>query len=107
VAVGFKESVAINGFLNPAAFFGFILGGILNLVVTTLETFAFKYINAVAGSQLLFLENVFEPIFGFAFIMNIFCQRNSLALYWSLPVYGYISNMERAKNTGRFLKSVV
>lgn len=67
VALGFKESVSIAGFFNPSAFFGLILGGVLNLVATTLETFAFKHLNAVAGSQLLLLENIFAPVFGFVF----------------------------------------
>jgi len=71
VALLAKEQLSVAGFFNPIALFGLILGGVLNLVATTLENFAFKYINAVAGSQILLLENVFAPIFGFVLYQEI------------------------------------
>jgi len=71
MAVLVKEPLSIAGFFNPYALLGFILGGVLNLVATTLETFAFRHINAVAGSQLLLLENVFAPLFGYGFYHEI------------------------------------
>src|SRR5258708_35086468 len=66
-----KEQLSFAGFFNPVALLGLVLGGALNLVATTLETFAFRHINAVAGSQLLLLENVFAPIFGFVLYNEI------------------------------------
>jgi drug/metabolite transporter (DMT)-like permease len=71
VAILFREPLSLTGFSNPYALIGLILGGGLNLIATTLETFAFKHINAVAGSQILLLENVFTPFFGYIFYREI------------------------------------
>jgi drug/metabolite transporter (DMT)-like permease len=71
IAVIVREPISLTGFFNPYAFFGLVLGGGLNLIATTLETFAFKPINAVAGSQILLLENVFTPLFGYVFYREI------------------------------------
>ena len=62
-----KETLSLAAFSNPIALLGLFLGGTLNLVATTLETFGFKHLDAVAGSQLLLLENIFAPIFGYFF----------------------------------------
>lgn len=70
-AIILREPLSPGGFLNPFSFVGLLLGGSLNLIATTLETFAFKHINAVAGSQILLLENVFLPFFGFVFYREI------------------------------------
>jgi drug/metabolite transporter (DMT)-like permease len=62
-----RETLSFQAFYNPVALLGLLLGGVLNLVATTLETFGFKHIDAVSGSQLMLLENVFAPLFGFFF----------------------------------------
>jgi len=67
VALLFREPLSFSGFSSPVGLFGLLLGGILNLTATTFENFAYKHINAVAGSQLLLLENVFTPFFGYIF----------------------------------------
>ena len=71
VAILAKEPIAINGFYSPYELLGLFLGGVLNLLATNLENFAFKHIEAVAGSQLLLLENIFSPIFGYVFYNEI------------------------------------
>jgi drug/metabolite transporter (DMT)-like permease len=71
VALFSGESLHIAGFLNPFAFTGLVLGGILNLAATKLENFAFNHLNAVVGAQLYLLENVFSPIFGFILYQEI------------------------------------
>lgn len=71
VAIILRQPFSLGGFSNPIALVGLLLGGGLNLTATTLETFGFKHMNAVAGSQLLLLENVFTPFFGFVFYREI------------------------------------
>ncbi|HSX09258.1 MAG TPA: DMT family transporter [Candidatus Saccharimonadales bacterium] len=58
------EPVSFVSFINPVALLGICMGGVLNLLATKLQNFGFIHLNAVAGSQLLLLQNIFAPIFG-------------------------------------------
>ncbi len=59
------ETLHLASFWNPSALLGLCLGGLLNLTATKLENFGFNHVNAVVGSQMMLLENVFSPFFGF------------------------------------------
>lgn len=61
------EKLHLSGFLNPIALSGLFLGGFLNFAVTELQNFGYQYLNAVVGSQLLLIQNIFAPILGFIF----------------------------------------
>jgi drug/metabolite transporter (DMT)-like permease len=65
VALLTRQALDVKGFVNPTALFGVILGGVLNLTSTKLQNFGFHNLNAVLGSQLLLLQNVLAPVFGF------------------------------------------
>jgi drug/metabolite transporter (DMT)-like permease len=59
-----RETFSIASFFNPTAFFGLLLGGILNIIVIKLQNFGYQHLNEVTGSQLLLLENVYAPVIG-------------------------------------------
>jgi drug/metabolite transporter (DMT)-like permease len=65
VAIVNGEQLHLSGFSNPIALLGICMGGVLNLIATKFQNFGFSHLNAVVGSQLLLLQNVFAPIFGF------------------------------------------
>lgn len=65
IALAAGQQLSVSGFANPLAFLGICLGGVLNLIATKLQNFGFPHLNAVVGSQLLLLQNIFAPIFGF------------------------------------------
>lgn len=65
VALLMGQKLNIGGFANPIALFGVVFGGVLNLIATKLQNFGFHHLNAVLGSQILLLQNVFAPVFGF------------------------------------------
>jgi drug/metabolite transporter (DMT)-like permease len=58
------EPLDFSGFSNPFVALGLVMGIILNVTTTQLQNFSFQKLNAVAGSQLLLLQNVFAPILG-------------------------------------------
>ena len=57
----------LNGFLLLAV----LVGGILNVTSTFLETFSFGTINTVLGNQILLFESVFAMIFGYLIYQEI------------------------------------
>jgi drug/metabolite transporter (DMT)-like permease len=65
VAIVNGQQLHLSGFSNPIALLGVCMGGVLNLIATKFQNFGFSHLNAVVGSQLLLLQNVFAPIFGF------------------------------------------
>ena len=65
VAIVNGQQLHVAGFGKPVALLGICMGGVLNLIATKFQNFGFSHLNAVVGSQLLLLQNVFAPIFGF------------------------------------------
>lgn len=59
------EEIDLAGFANPTAMAGLAIGSILNVSTTFLTNYGFGRIGAVAGAQILLLQNVFAPIIGF------------------------------------------
>lgn len=59
------ETFSVSAFTNPHVLFGLAIGGLLNALINPIEIFAFKHLDAVVGSQIFLLENVFALIFGY------------------------------------------
>jgi drug/metabolite transporter (DMT)-like permease len=68
------QSLQLSGFFNPVALVGLVLGGLLNIITTVFQNFSFRQLNAVVGSQILILQNVFAAIFGFLLYSEIISQ---------------------------------
>ena len=60
-----KETFSLTAFTNPHVLLGLAIGGFMNALVNPIEIFAFKHLDAVIGSQILLLENVFALIIGY------------------------------------------
>lgn len=59
------ETFQLIAFTNPNVLIGLAIGGGINALINPIEIFAFKHLDAVLGSQILLLENVFSLIFGY------------------------------------------
>lgn len=59
------ESFALSAFTNPNVLLGLAIGGFMNALVNPIEIYAFEHLDAVFGSQILLLENVFALLFGY------------------------------------------
>lgn len=59
------ETFQLSAFTNPNVLIGLAIGGGINALINPIEIFAFKHLDAVLGSQILLLENVFSLIFGY------------------------------------------
>lgn len=60
-----QETFSLSAFANPHVLIGLAIGGSMNAVVNYIEVFAFNHLDAVIGSQILLLDNVFALIFGY------------------------------------------
>lgn len=65
------ESLNLAGFLDPMVLLGLAIGAGFNIIASMFENFAFQHINAVAGSQLLLIENAVAPLFGYFFYSEL------------------------------------
>ena len=65
------ESFSMSAFSNPHVLLGLSIGGLMNAIVNPIEIYAFDHLDAVLGTQILLLENVFSPIAGFLFYHEI------------------------------------
>lgn len=61
------EKLDFSGFANPLALAGLVLGTVLNITTTLLQTYGYSHLPAVTGAQILLLQNVFAPVLGFLF----------------------------------------
>lgn len=59
------ESFSLAAFTNPIVLVGLAIGVGMNALVNPIEIFAFKHLDAVLGSQILLLDNVFSLILGY------------------------------------------
>ncbi|MFZ5535665.1 MAG: DMT family transporter [Patescibacteria group bacterium] len=59
------ETFSLSAFQNPHVLTGLAIGGLMNVIVNPIEIYAFKHLDAVFGSQILLLENVFALLLGF------------------------------------------
>lgn len=60
-----KETFSFSAFTNPLVLLGLAIGGLMNIIVNPIEIYAFEHLDAVFGSQILLLENVFALLFGY------------------------------------------
>jgi drug/metabolite transporter (DMT)-like permease len=60
------ETFSLTAFHNPHVLTGLAIGGLMNVIVNPIEIYAFKHLDAVFGSQILLLENIFALLLGFA-----------------------------------------
>ncbi|MBI5019593.1 DMT family transporter [Candidatus Gottesmanbacteria bacterium] len=65
LAVIRMETFSISAFANPHVLLGLAIGGLMNVLVNPIEIYAFDHLDAVFGSQILLLENVFALLFGY------------------------------------------
>ena len=65
IAVLRGETFALSAFTNPHVLLGLAIGSLMNALVNPIEIFAFEHLDAVLGSQILLLENVFSLIAGY------------------------------------------
>jgi len=65
----FTEKIYIDFDLvfSPNVVFGLICGSLLNVTANIIGAYSFKHLNAVLGTQILLLENVFALIIGYFF----------------------------------------
>jgi drug/metabolite transporter (DMT)-like permease len=61
------EPLSLHSFTVPTVLIGVGIGAILNILLTFVESFSFKHINAVLGNQILMTSSVFSLILGFVF----------------------------------------
>ena len=59
------ETFSLTAFTNPHVLLGLAIGGFMNALVNPIEIYAFEHLDAVFGSQILLLENVFALLFGY------------------------------------------
>jgi drug/metabolite transporter (DMT)-like permease len=89
-AILFGEKLNVSGFSNPIALVGLILGSLLNVSTTQLQNYGFQHLPAVAGAQLLLLENIFAPVLGFILYSETVLPIEFLgAVLILLGVFGY------------------
>lgn len=60
-----RETFSLAVFTNPHVILGLAIGGLMNVIVNPIEIYAFEHLDAVFGSQILLLENVFALLFGY------------------------------------------
>lgn len=60
-----RETFSLSAFANPHVLLGLVIGGLMNVIVNPIEIYAFDHLDAVFGSQILLLENVFALLFGY------------------------------------------
>jgi len=65
IALMRKETFLLSAFTNPHVLLGLAIGGLMNVIINPIEIFAFDHLDAVFGSQILLLENVFALVFGY------------------------------------------
>lgn len=65
------ETFLLSAFTNPNVILGLFIGAGMNIFANYAEAFAFNYLDAVVGSQIFLLENVFSLIAGFFFYNEI------------------------------------
>lgn len=70
----FHEPLDLKALLNTTVFIGFFIGSVFNVIATSFEMYSFSHIEAVLGSQILLLENVFALVFGFLLYKEIIGQ---------------------------------
>lgn len=59
------ETFSWSAFADPQVLVGLAIGGLMNALINPIEIYAFKHLDAVFGSQILLLENVFALILGY------------------------------------------
>jgi len=59
------ETFSLSAFTNSNVLLGLVIGGLVNALVNPIEIYAFEHLDAVFGSQILLLENVFALLFGY------------------------------------------
>lgn len=59
------ETFVLSAFTNPNVLLGLAIGGFMNALVNPIEIYAFEHLDAVFGSQILLLENIFALLFGY------------------------------------------
>ncbi len=59
------ETFSLSAFTNTHVLVGLMIGGLMNVIVNPIEIYAFEHLDAVFGSQILLLENVFALIVGY------------------------------------------
>lgn len=59
------ETFSWSAFTNPHVLLGLFIGGLMNALINPIEIYAFEHLDAVFGSQILLLENVFALILGY------------------------------------------
>lgn len=64
-ALAGNEPFSIHAFFDSKVILGLAIGGGINALINPIEIYAFKHIDAVIGSQILLLENVFSFLFGY------------------------------------------
>jgi drug/metabolite transporter (DMT)-like permease len=90
-----NEGLQLSGFFNATAMMGFVLGGVFNLTATTFQNFGFSKLNAVLGSQILLLQNVFSAIFGFLLYTELISQIEFIgAILVVAGIWLYIKNTD-------------
>ncbi len=60
-----RETFSLTAFANLHVILGLAIGGLMNVIVNPIEIYAFEHLDAVFGSQILLLENVFALLFGY------------------------------------------
>lgn len=64
-AIARNETYEFTVFNNMHVLLGLLIGGLMNVIINPIEIFAFEHLDAVIGSQILLLENVFALILGY------------------------------------------
>lgn len=59
------ETFSLSAFTNMHVLLSLLIGGLMNVIVNPIEIYAFDHLDAVFGSQILLLENVFALIIGY------------------------------------------
>lgn len=65
------ETFQLSAFTNPIVLIGLAIGIGMNALVNPIEIFAFKHLDAVLGSQILLLDNVFSLFLGYVLYREI------------------------------------
>ncbi len=65
IAILRGETISVSAFTNPHVLLGLVIGTGMNILVNPLEIFAFNHLDAVIGTQVLLLDNVFALLFGY------------------------------------------
>lgn len=59
------EKLIWSRFTIPIVVVGLVIGSVLNIACTFLESFSFQHLEVVLGNQILLLENLFSVILGY------------------------------------------